>query len=138
MLRRFFSEATFKLDYLHNEGWPNWLSPFESIFGRVASSLKIIGLHKYLHYRSWFRHELADYLRNVVNDSQIRQNQFWNRGFLSRMASEHINGHKNYILEINAVLTLEAVQRLLINGFSSGQSDRVEYADSTVLVGART
>lgn len=137
-VRRIFSEATFKLDYLNNEGWPHWLSPVEPIFGRVASTLKIIGLHKYLHYRSWFRHELAEYLQSLVNDSQTQQCQFWNRGFLRRMASEHINGHKNYILEINAVLTLETVQRLLIKGFSSDQSDRVERAASTVLVGAST
>jgi asparagine synthase (glutamine-hydrolysing) len=138
IVRRLFSEATFKLDYLNNEGWPSWLSPVEPVFARVVSTLKIIGLHKYLHYRSWFRRELAEYLKSVVNDSQTQQCQFWNRGFLRRMASEHINGHENYILEINAVLTLEAVQRLLIKGFSSEQDDRVESAASTVLVGGST
>jgi hypothetical protein len=29
------------------------------------------------------------------------------------MAVEHIRGHKNYVLEIDAVMTLEAVERLL-------------------------
>jgi len=135
-VRRFFSEAMFKLDYLYNEGWPGWLSPVEPVFARVASTLKIVGLHKYLHYRSWFRHELAEYLKSVVNDSQTRQSQYLNCDFLRQMANEHINGHKNYILEIDAALTLEAVERLLIKGFSSEQSDRADCASPTLLLGA--
>jgi asparagine synthase (glutamine-hydrolysing) len=128
IFRRLFSETTFKLDYLNNEGWPNWLSPFESIFTRVTSTLGIVGLHKYLHYRKWFRHELADYLTDVVCDARNQYAPFWNSDFLGRMANAHINGRKNYILEINAVLTLEAVQRLLIREFSSAQGDQVESA----------
>ena len=114
--KRFFSEATFKLDYLNNEGWPNWLSPFEPIFKRVTSSLGIIGLHKYLHYRSWFRNELASYVNDSIANARVRQVPFWNAAFLEKMATDHINGGKNYVLEINAVMTLEAVQRLLFQG----------------------
>jgi hypothetical protein len=131
-----FSETTFKLDYLNNEGWPNWLSPFESIFTRATSTLGIVGLHKYLHYGKWFRHELADYLTDVVCDARTHHAPFWNSGFLVRMANAHINGHKNYIPEINAVLTVEAVQRLLIRGFSSEQGDQVERGPQPRLVGA--
>jgi asparagine synthase (glutamine-hydrolysing) len=117
-LRRLFAEATFKLDYLNNEGWPNWLSPFDPIFARVTSNLKIHGLHKYLHYRRWYQLQLADYVQNVISDARNQQGQFWNCDFLRRMASDHIKGHKNYTLEINAVLTLEAVERLLLRDAS--------------------
>jgi len=137
VFRRLFSEATFKLDYLNNEGWPSWLSPVEPVFRHVTSTLKIIGRHKYLHYRSWFRHELASYLRSLINDSQT-QSRFWNCDFLRQMANEHINGHKNYILEIDAVLTLEAVERLLIRGLSSQQSNRADCASRTLLLAAAT
>ena len=34
--------------------------------------------------------------------------------FLESLASDHIRGRKNYVLELNAVLTLEAVERLLL------------------------
>jgi asparagine synthase (glutamine-hydrolysing) len=135
-VRRFFSEAMFKLDYLYNEGWPSWLSPVEPIFARVASTLKIIGLHKYLHYRSWFRHELAEYLKSVVNDSQTRQSQYLNCDFLRQIANEHINGRNNHVVEIDALLTLEAVERLLLRGFSSQQHDRAERGSPTLLVEA--
>jgi asparagine synthase (glutamine-hydrolysing) len=112
-LRRFSSKVTFKLDYLHNEGLPHWFSPLDPVFTRVASSLKIVGLHKYLHYRSWFRKELAEYVSEILSDSRIQQNPLWNSDFLGSMASEHIRGRKNYVLELDAVITLEAVERLL-------------------------
>jgi len=122
-LRRFYSKATFKLDYLNNEGFPHWLSPLDSVFTRVTSSLKIVGLHKYLHYRRWFRRELADYLKDVVSNARTQQAPFWNRGFLEKMANDHVEGRHNYVSEINAVLTLEAVERLLLRGARSGEEE---------------
>ena len=112
-LRHFFYDLTFKLDYLNNEGWPSSLSPFEPIFTQVSSAFGILGLHKYLHYRSWFRRELSDYLKSRLANAQSLSQRFGNRRFLERMANDHIAGRKNYVLEINAVLTLEAVERLL-------------------------
>ena len=122
-LRRLFSEATFKLDYLDNEGWPNWLWPFDSVFTRVTSSLKMVGLHKYLHYRRWFQRELADYLKDVVSNGRTQQAPFWNRRFLEKMAEDHVEGRRNYLSEINAVITLEAVERLLLRETRSGEKE---------------
>jgi asparagine synthase (glutamine-hydrolysing) len=134
-LRRFVSEATFKLDYLNNEGWPHWLSPVDPIFTSITSSLKIVGLHKYLHYRRWFRRELAEYLSSIITDVRTRQMPFWNSDFLERMASEHMRGRKNYVLEINAVLLLEAVDRLLLRDRSCARRESERFTDtSSVLV----
>jgi asparagine synthase (glutamine-hydrolysing) len=110
---RMFSRLTFKLDYLNNEGWPHWLSLVDPLFGRFAASANILGLHKHLHYRSWFRHELARYVNNILTDPRIRNIPFWDSEFVKQMAADHTRGRKNYVLEINAVLTLEAVERLL-------------------------
>jgi asparagine synthase (glutamine-hydrolysing) len=122
-LRRLFSEATFKLDYLNNEGWPHWLFPFEPIFTAVTSSLKIVGLHKYLHYRSWFRRELVDYLNESL--ANARSSPFWDSNFLRRMGNDHIRGRRSYLGEINAVLTLEAIERLLFRNVPQKEERRV-------------
>jgi len=114
-LRRFYSKVTFKLDCLNNEGFSQWLSPFDPLFQGLASSLNIVGLHKYLHYRSWFRRELAGYVEDVLTDTRTQQSPFWNPDFLEKMAKEHIRGRKNYVREINAVLTVEAIDRLLLS-----------------------
>jgi asparagine synthase (glutamine-hydrolysing) len=113
LCRRVFAETTFKLDYYNSEGLPSLLAPFEPVFKTITSGLGVVGLHKFLRYRSWFRNEFADYARGVLNNLQSRSNDFWNPDFVKRMASKHIEGRKNYSLEINAVLTLEAVERLL-------------------------
>jgi len=113
-LRRSVFEGSFKLDYLHNEGMPDWLLPLDSIFERIDSKMRIFGHHKFLHYRSWFARELAPYVKSVLSDSRIRGALFWDPGFLEGMARQHIWGRRNYTVEINAVLTLEAVDRLLL------------------------
>jgi hypothetical protein len=38
------------------------------------------------------------------------------------MAEDHIHGRKNYLREINAVVTLAAVDRLLFRGLPTGRS----------------
>jgi asparagine synthase (glutamine-hydrolysing) len=112
--RRLFSRVTFKLDYLYNEGLPHWASPFESPFHSIASKLRIIGQHKYLRYRRWFRRELAEYVKERLTDRRTLESSFWNSHFLEEMTADHTAGRKNYTFEIDAVLTLEAVERLLL------------------------
>lgn len=118
VLRRFFSEATFKLDYLNNERWPRWLSPLDPLVKRFGRRAGVLGLHKYLHYRSWFRRELASYLHDALAQARTRQSPLWNTHFLEHMADEHVRGHNNYVHEIDAVITLDAVERLLLQGLA--------------------
>ena len=113
--RRLFCEATFKLDYIYSEGLPHLFTPLDTLIGRL-SGVGVLGLHKYLPYRRWFRRELAPYVREILTDAKTRQMPYWNSDFLQRMATEHISGRKNYVREINAVLTLEAVERLILRG----------------------
>lgn len=117
LMRRLFSKVTFKLDYLHKEGLPHWLSPFDPLIGSL-SKFGLLGLHKYLPYRSWFRRELANYVSDVLNDARTQQLPYWNSPFLASIIQDHVQGRKNYIREINAILTLEATERLLIHGSS--------------------
>src|SRR5882724_3424381 len=119
LVRYLVCRSTFKLDYAFNEGLPHWLSPLDPVFRRVGFGLQILGRHKYLHYRSWFRGELASYLRQAIGEPGNRPSPFWNSGFLKRMVEDHASGRKNYVREINAVLTLEASERLLFRGFPS-------------------
>jgi len=118
--RRILSKAVCKLDYLYAEGLPHWLSPFDRLFDRVDSGVRLFGWHKFLHYRRWFRRELADYVAGVLKEVQTRcSGAFWNSGFLETLAHQHINGCRNYVHEIDAVLTLDAVDRLLFRGLPS-------------------
>jgi asparagine synthase (glutamine-hydrolysing) len=114
---RVFSRAAFKLDYFYSEGLPRWLCRLDPLLRQLNSGLRITGRYKFLHYRTWFQRELAPYVMGVLTDPQTRRIPFFNSDFLGRMAAEHAHGRKNYTLEIAAVITLEAVERLLFQNF---------------------
>jgi asparagine synthase (glutamine-hydrolysing) len=111
--RRIFAKAACKLDYCRSEGLPHGLSRLDSLLTQITSALGIAGLHKYLPYRIWFQRELAAYVDAILKDAQVRRSSLWDSSFVERMASDHATGHKNYVREIDAVLTLDAVERLL-------------------------
>ena len=122
-MRRLYSEVTFKLDYYHKEGLPNKLAVAEPLLNGL-SHFELLGQHKFLPYRLWFKNELSSYIGDILLNNSNRQAPFWNSSFLRSIVEEHINGRKNYIREINAVLTLEAVNRLLIQGSSEPRDTR--------------
>src|SRR5262249_16921228 len=112
----------------------NWLSPIDSLFTRVTSSLKIVGLHKYLHYRRWFRRELADYLKDVVSSARTQQAPFWNRRVFSKMGFENLERGGKFLFKINAVLTLEAIERLLLEQFAAARPASDNCPDTSSVV----
>jgi asparagine synthase (glutamine-hydrolysing) len=120
-LRPIVTKVACQLDYYRSEGLPHGLSRFDSLLTQITSVLGIGGLHKYLPYRIWFKQELADYVKSAVSDARIQQTSFWDRRFLGEMVTSHIEGRDNYIHELNAVLTLEAVDRLLLRDSPTAQ-----------------
>lgn len=117
-LRRLMREVGFKLDYYNNEGMPHWLSRLSPVLDAVDGRFHLFGHHKFLHYRRWFRDQLAPHVLGVLTDPRTRQSGLWNPAFLEHMANANTQGYGNYVLAINAVLTLEAVERLLFRDFS--------------------
>jgi asparagine synthase (glutamine-hydrolysing) len=133
--RRIFAKAACKLDYFRSEGLPHGLSRFESLLTQISSAWGIAGLHKYLPYRIWFQRELGEYVKDAISNVRTQQAPFWNRRFLEKMATDHIKGRNNYVFEINAVLTLEAVERLLLRHFHAvrQESDNSHTTSSVVV-----
>ncbi len=118
LARRIFAEVTFKLDYYNNEGLPDKVSIFNPAFKWFAAKSKLAGTHKYLHYSDWFRHSLVGFINEKI--SAVPDSPFWRREFVAEMAAKHLAGRKNFSPEINAVLTLEAVERLLFRELPRG------------------
>lgn len=113
-VRRAYAEVTFKLDYYQNEGMPQALTRFEPAIQAVGRAVPLFGQHKYLHYRRWFRSELAPFLRDSAAEIASGGSSIWNGDEVRRMAEEHISGARNRIHDIGAVLTLRAVERCLL------------------------
>jgi asparagine synthase (glutamine-hydrolysing) len=112
--RRALGEVIFKLDYYRQEGLPTFLSPFNPLLSSLAP-LGILGLHKYLPYRHWFRKELAPTVMERLSTERVREAPWWRKKAPEMCARAHISGRANHARELNAVLTLEAIDRLLLS-----------------------
>ena len=123
-MKRFSAELSFKLDYMHKEAPPVGLAGFLDVLDKLG----VLGRHKWLPYRLWFRNELARYIDDALNDSSTLRLPFWNHRLLPTMARDHISGKHNHVREINAVLTLAAVDRLLVRGDGWQSSRRSAFA----------
>jgi asparagine synthase (glutamine-hydrolysing) len=110
-----FAKATFKVDYVCNDGMPHWLSRFDPVLDLLNSNVGVLGLHKYLRYRRWLRTDLARYLEHACSELGGQGLTFFDQNFLGIMPDSHIQGRRNCVAEINAALTLNAVQRLLLS-----------------------
>ena len=121
MLKRLVAEVTFKLDYFHKEALPQRLMRFDAAIGALAR-FGVLGLHKYLPYRLWFRRDLAGYVNGVLTDSASTRLPYLNQRFLTTLAHDHVAGRRNYVREINAVVTLAAVDRLLLRGWAEREN----------------
>lgn len=113
-LHRLYCAVTFKLDYWHKEGLPDALGPFDALLSSLSPT-GLIGLHKFLAYRLWFRRELAPYAAQVIDDSRTRGLPFWKPGALDTIVADHVGGRRNRLRDIHALMTLEAVHRMLID-----------------------
>lgn len=121
---RMAAKLMFKFDYHYSHGLPRSLSSMEPLFRPFAACLQRFGAHRYLHYHRWLQKELALYVKESLTDAQTRQIPFWNKDFVRDMADEHISGRKNYVQEINAVLTISAIERLLFRTLPHESKER--------------
>lgn len=109
----FLAELSFKVEYRFNEGMPAMagrvLDPLTSwLYGRRSP----LAPHKYLRYRYWLRTRLRSYLHDAIAAS--RASSLWNPRMLDTLVEEHVSGRRNHTVAINRVLSLSAVERLLL------------------------
>ena len=91
---------------------PGFLAPIDPLFTMLGRT-GFLGLHKFLPYRRWFQKELSARISEVFRPSHAR-GALVETGVPRWSAQDHARGRKNYVSEINAVLTLEAIDRLIV------------------------
>ncbi len=120
LLAKAFAETLFKLDYFYTEGLPRRATRLDALFRRTTSLLGISGRYKFLHYRAWSQRKLAGYVDERL--ASVRRGiPFWEASSLKAIFDDHKSGRANYVHEINSVLTLEAVERLMLKGSWTGE-----------------
>jgi asparagine synthase (glutamine-hydrolysing) len=104
----------FKGEWYYNEGMPHWLAMLDYTLRPLHLERLILGRHKIEHYRKWFRDKLSDYVREILLDKQSLHRPYLNGKYLEDMVHSHLRGDRNYLNEINKTITVELIQRLLI------------------------
>src|SRR5881628_1549413 len=113
-LRRFYRYLLFKAEWYYNAGLPHCLARFDRNLLSRGLEHFFLGSHKIEHYRLWFRDQLFDYVQSMLCDGPTATRPYVNRRSYGELVAGHRMRTRNYMNEINALVTLELVQRLLL------------------------
>lgn len=113
-LSRLLGEAEFKAEYLCDYGMPHWAAPIDRALGRLSPARFVLGRHKFSHFRSWYRTALADFVQEVLLDPATLRRPFLQRHAVETVVRDHLDGRRNYTIEIHKLLTIELIHRLLV------------------------
>lgn len=109
-----YQEFTFKAEYAYDYRMPQWLARLDHIFAPLHLEKLFIGRHKFHHFRIWYRDELSRRLKEMLLDSEARSRPYLRPHSLEKILTAHTNGSRNYAFEIHKILTLELIQRELV------------------------
>jgi asparagine synthase (glutamine-hydrolysing) len=109
-------ESLFKAEYAYDVGMPGWLARIDHALSSFHFERLFLGRHKVFHFRIWYRDPLASYVREMLLDSMSLSRPYLERTEVESIVRGHLKGNRNYTLEIHKLLTLELVQRLLLQG----------------------
>jgi asparagine synthase (glutamine-hydrolysing) len=109
-----YQEFTFKAEYAYDYGMPQWMARLDHIFAPLRLEKLFLGRHKVAHFRVWYRDELSRWLRDILLDSAARSRPYLRAHSLEKILKAHTNGYRNYTFEIHKILTLEFIQRKLV------------------------
>ena len=109
-----YQEFTFKAEYAYDYRMPQWLARLDHAFAPLHLERLFLGRHKFHHFRVWYRDELSGWLREMLLDSDARSRLYLRANSLEKIIKAHSSGQRNYAFEIHKILTLEFIQRKLI------------------------
>ena len=111
---RNYLEFTFKAEYAYDYGMPQPVARVDHVLSALHLERLFLGRHKFCHYRVWYRDYLANYVREMLLDSQSLSRPYVNRRMVEAIVHGHLGGGKNYTSEIHKLITLELIHRLFV------------------------
>jgi asparagine synthase (glutamine-hydrolysing) len=114
---RSLQEFLAKAEYAYDYGMPTWLARIDHSLAPLRLERLFLGRQKFCHFRVWYRRQLADYVKQILLDPRSRAREYINGPALERMVNAHTKGLGNYTVEIHKLLSLELMQRTLLERF---------------------
>lgn len=112
--RHLMQEFTFKAEYAYDMGMPQWLACADHTLAPLRLENLFLGRHKFHHFRVYYRDELSRYVQEILLDPRTLGRPFLNRAGVESLVRGHIGGYRNYTMEIHRLLSIELMQRQLI------------------------
>ena len=113
-MRQFYRYLLFKAEWYYNAGMPQWVARYERMLPLRAFEPLFLGRHKIDHYRLWFKSHAKDYVSDILADPKSASRPYLNAKGFAELVDCHHNGRRNCLGAINKTVTLELVQRRLI------------------------
>jgi asparagine synthase (glutamine-hydrolysing) len=113
-VHRLVQEFLAKAEYAYDYGMPNWLARIDKGLAPFQFEKLFLGRQKFCHFRSWYRHQLAGYVKEILLDPRSRSRFYVNGSALERLVNSHVNGLRNYTMEIHKLLSLQLLHRSLL------------------------
>jgi asparagine synthase (glutamine-hydrolysing) len=113
-VRKLGVEFTVKAEYAYDYGMPQRLAGLDHLLAPLHLEKLFLGRHKFYHFRVWYRDQLSQYLKEILFDLRARHRPYLQGQVLVRMVDAHSKGWQNWTREIHRVLSLELLQRQLI------------------------
>jgi asparagine synthase (glutamine-hydrolysing) len=104
-------EFTFKSEYAYDYGMPQFVARTDHWLSPLQLQRLFLGRHKFLHFRVWYRDQLAGYVRDVLLDPASLARPYLQRQGVESIVHRHLEGGYNYTTEIHRLLTLELLHR---------------------------
>jgi asparagine synthase (glutamine-hydrolysing) len=114
-LARGYQEFTFRAEYAYDYGMPPWLVHVDHALAPLHLERLFLGRHKFCHFRTWYRDDLAPYVREMLLDSRSLKRPYVERRVLESTVEKHLKGEANSTTEISRLLTLELQHRLFVD-----------------------
>ncbi len=114
-LHRSVEEFLTKAEYAYDYGMPNWLARIDRGLAPFRFERLFLGRQKFCHFRTWYRHQLAGYVKEILLDQRARARGYLNGSALESLVNAHVSGLSNYTVEIHKLLSIELLHRTLLD-----------------------
>jgi asparagine synthase (glutamine-hydrolysing) len=104
-----------KAEYAYDYGMPNWLARIDKGLAPFRFERLFLGRQKFCHFRTWYRHQLAGYVKEILLDQRARARTYLNGSALESLVNAHVSGLSNYTVEIHKLLSIELLHRSLLD-----------------------
>jgi asparagine synthase (glutamine-hydrolysing) len=113
-------EFLFKAEYAYDMGMPQWVARVDHVLSPLHLERLFLGRHKIFHFRTWYRDDLAGYVREMLLDPLSLSRSYVERKGIETAVRSHLRGDRNFTTELHKLLTLEIIHRLFLDSAETG------------------